>query len=343
MKGEELLSKHLEMVDDEIKRVFEGRVFPRQLYDMMKYHLGWLDEDLKKAEQYRGKRFRPTLCLLVYNALSGVYDKALPAAAAIELIHNFSLIHDDIEDMDEERRHKATVWKLWGVSQAINVGDGMHVLANLAALRLADLGVTSAKIVEVLRILNETIISLCEGQYLDMSFEERLDITIDMYLEMIRRKTAALVEASTWIGATLATEDEEKINSFRNFGRNIGMAFQIIDDILGIWEKAEQTGKPKASDVRNRKKTLPILYALQRAPEKEKKTLMDIYRKCNLAEEDINAVLRILEVSGAYEYSKKTAERYERAALEELSKTGIENEAMDNLKVLAEFLVRRKY
>lgn len=343
MKGEELLNRHLNMVDEEIKKVFESRTYPKQLYDMMKYHLGWLDEDLKKVEQYRGKRFRPTLCLLVYNALSGVYDKALPAAAAIELIHNFSLIHDDIEDMDEERRHKATVWKLWGISQAINVGDGMHVLANLAALRLADLGVTSEKVVEVLKILNETIITLCEGQYLDMNFEDRLDITIEMYLDMIRRKTAALVEASTWIGATLATEDEVKINSFRNFGRSIGLAFQIIDDILGIWEKAEHTGKPKASDVRNRKKTLPVLYSMEKATEEDRKTLKELYSKPKLTEEDVEKVLSILEDSGAHDYSRKMAEKYERAALRELSKTGLENEAMDGIRALAEFLIRRKY
>jgi geranylgeranyl diphosphate synthase type I len=343
MKGEELLNRHLDMVDEEIKKVFESRSHPAQLYDMMKYHLGWLNEDLEKVEQYRGKRFRPTLCLLVYNALSGVYDKALPAAAAIELIHNFSLIHDDIEDMDEERRHKATVWKLWGISQAINVGDGMHVLANLAALRLADLGVTSEKVVESLRILNGTIITLCEGQYLDMSFEDRLDITIDMYLDMIRRKTAALVEASAWIGATLATEDTAKIRCFRNFGRNIGLAFQIIDDILGIWEKSEYTGKPKASDVRNRKKTLPVLYAMERASNTEKKTLKELYSKARLSENDVDEVLKILESSGAYEFSKKIAENYEETALRELSMTEIRNEAMDGIRSLAEFLVKRKY
>lgn len=343
MKGEDLLSEHIDMIDGEIKKVFENRVFPGQLYNMMKYHLGWLDEDLKRVEQYRGKRFRPTLCLLVYNALSGVHDKALPAAAAIELIHNFSLIHDDIEDMDEERRHKSTVWKLFGISQAINVGDGMHVLANLAALRLEELNVTSSKIVEVIRILNETIIALCEGQYLDMSFEDRLDITIDMYLEMIRRKTAALVEAATWIGATLATEDKDKIDSFRKFGRNIGIAFQIIDDIIGIWEKTSRTGKPKASDVRNKKKTLPILYALQEASKEGKKRLMDIYQKDKLTEEDTEAVLNILEETGAHEYSKKMAEKFERDALTELSKTKIENEAMDDIIALTEFLVRRNY
>jgi geranylgeranyl diphosphate synthase type I len=339
--GEAVLSEHLNMIDREIKKNFENRIFPRPLYDMMKYHLGWLDENLKEAHQYRGKRFRPTLCLLTYNALSGVYDKALPAAAAIELIHNFSLIHDDIEDMDEERRHKPTVWKLWGIAQAINVGDGMHVLANLAALRLKELNVTSSKIVEVLEILNRSIIDLCEGQYLDMCFEDKLDITTKMYLEMISRKTASLVEASTLIGATLATEDEKVVEHFRKFGRNIGTAFQIVDDIIGIWEK--KTGKPKASDIRNKKKTLPILYAFEKASKKERRLLVQTFKKEKLSEDDISNVLGVLENVAAYEYSKNIAESYESRGLEELSSTGIENEAMKKLKMLAEFLVKRKY
>ncbi len=339
--GEAVLSEHLNMIDSEIKKNFKSRISPRPLYDMMKYHLGWLDENLKEAQQYRGKRFRPTLCLLTYNALSGVYDKVLPAAAAVELIHNFSLIHDDIEDMDEERRHKPTVWKLWGIAQAINVGDGMHVLANLAALRLKELNVTSSKIVEVLEILNRTIIDLCEGQYLDMSYEDKLDITTKMYLEMISRKTASLVEASTLIGATLATEDEKIVEHFRKFGRNIGIAFQIVDDIIGIWEK--KTGKPKASDIRNKKKTLPMLYAFEKASNKEKRLLVQTFKKEKLCEEDISDVLEILENVSAHEYSKNIAESYETKGLKELSSTGIENEAMEKLKMLAEFLVKRKY
>ncbi len=341
--GEAVLSEHLDMIDSEIRKNFENRIFPRPLYDMMKYHLGWLDENLKEAHQYRGKRFRPTLCLLTYNALSGVYDKALPAAAAIELIHNFSLIHDDIEDMDEERRHKPTVWKLWGIAQAINVGDGMHVLANLAALRLKEMNVTSSKIVGVLEILNRTIIDLCEGQYLDMSFEDKLDITTQMYLKMISRKTASLVEASTLIGAILATENEKIVGHFREFGRNIGIAFQIVDDIIGIWEKSGQIGKPEASDIRNKKKTLPILYAFEKASKKERRRLVQTFKKEKLGEDDISNVLDILENAAAYEYSKNIAECYENQALKELSSTGIENEAMKKLKMLAEFLVKRRY
>jgi len=331
------------MIDAEINRAFNGHDFPKPLYDIMKYHLGWLDEELKHVDQYGGKRFRPTLCLLTYNAIGGVYDKALPAAAAIELIHNFSLIHDDIEDMDTERRHKPTVWKLWGVPHAINVGDGMHVMANLAALRLNELNVTHSKIVDVIGILNRTVMDLCEGQYLDMSFEGRTDVTTDMYLEMISRKTAALIEASTFIGAVLATNNEELAGHFRKFGRKIGIAFQIVDDIIGIWQRTEKTGKPTASDIRNKKKTLPILYAFEKASKKNRKLLTDTYKKDVLSDEDVTNILNVLEDVDAREASQKIASKFEREALEELNRSRVQNEAMDKLKALANFLVNRTY
>ncbi len=341
-RGEEILHEHLEMIDGELRRVFSGHTAPKQLYDMMKYHLGWLDEDLRQAEQYRGKRLRPTLCLLTYNSLSGVYDKALPAAAAVELVHNFSLIHDDIEDKDEERRHKPTVWKLWGIPQAINVGDGMHVLSNLALLRLADLNITSHKIVELTDILNNTVMELCEGQYLDMSYEDKLDITIDAYLDMISRKTASLIEASVHMGATLATNDSKLIGHFRKFGRRIGMAFQIVDDIIGIWGEAEHTGKPTASDIKKKKKTLPVICAMQEAKKTQKKRLVEIY-KGDVGESEVEEVLGILEETGAHGYSEDTASKFEAEALDDLERTGVENEALSKLKDLAKFLVKRTY
>lgn len=343
MNAEDILNEHLPMIDGEIKKIFKNRNYPKHLYDMMQYHLGWLDEKLRKADQYRGKRFRPTICLLTYNSISGVYDKALPAAAAIELIHNFSLIHDDIEDMDEARRHKPTVWKLWGISQAINAGDGMHVMANIAALRLKEINVTDTKIVDVLSVINHTIMDLCEGQYLDMSFEKKLDITTEMYLDMVSRKTAALVEAAALVGAILATENEKIIEHFKKFGRNIGIAFQIVDDIIGIWEKTKDTGKPKASDIKNKKKTLPIIYAFEKSSKTEKKLLVEIYKKEVLDDRNVSNVLKILERVKAHEYSKNMARKFEDVALKELSKTEIKSESMKKLRMLAKFLVKRKY
>ncbi|MEK6976946.1 MAG: polyprenyl synthetase family protein [Candidatus Hydrothermarchaeota archaeon] len=343
MNVEEILNEHLEMIDREIKEVFRGHDFPEPLYAMMKYHLGWLDEDLRETSQYRGKRFRPTICLLTYKALSGVYTKALPAAAAIELIHNFSLIHDDIEDMDEERRHKPTVWKLWGIPQAINVGDGMHVMANLAALQLKDANVTSQKIVEILAILNRTIMRLCEGQYLDMSFEEATDVTVDMYLDMVSRKTGALIEASTLVGASLATEDEGLIGHFRDFGKNIGIAFQIRDDIIGIWGEKGKAGKPIGSDILRKKKTLPVLYAFQKAGRQDRQVLRGIYGKKRPTKGDVGKVLRVLERAGAKKYSQGVAERFEALAFKDLKVIRLRNASMEKLGALANFLVRRSF
>ncbi len=338
MRAEDILKEYAEVVDKEMEKLFENRRY--LLYDMMRYHLGWLDENLRKVEQYRGKRFRPTLCLLVYSSIAGVYDKALPAAVAIELIHNFSLIHDDIEDMDEERRHKPTVWKLFGIPHAINAGDGMHVLANIAALRLRERYVSSDKILDVLEILNNAVMNLCEGQFLDISFQDRDTITMQEYMEMIYKKTASLIEASCKIGAILATDDEEIVNRFSSFGRNIGLAFQIVDDIIGIWGKEEKTGKPVASDIRNKKKSMPIVCVFESDRRDE---IVEIYRKEKLSEEDIEKVLNILNELNILEVCKKEAEKFKKIALEELEKTGIKNESIEKIKTLAEFLIEREY
>ncbi len=341
MIAEEILQEYAGIIDREIERVFQGRN-QGELYDMMRYHLGWLDENLKPVERHRGKRFRPTLCLLAYHSLAGVYDKALPAAAAIELIHNFSLIHDDIEDRDETRRGKPTLWKLFGIEHAINAGDGMHVLANLAALRLEEVNVSPDKVVKVMRILNNTVMELCEGQYLDMSFEKKMEVKLEQYLEMIYKKTAALIEASLWIGSLLATENKEKIEHFKNFGRNIGLAFQIVDDIIGIW--SEKTGKPKASDIRNKKKTLPVIYAMEKADEEKKNRLQEIYSKTDrLSNDEVAEVLEILEETGAKEYAMKLAREYEDKALYELDSLGIENSSIEKIRVLTRFLITRSY
>ncbi|GCC11449.1 (2E,6E)-farnesyl diphosphate synthase [archaeon] len=342
MNAESILEEHIDIIDREIKKVFESRDFPRELYDMMKYHLGWVDENLEPVERYKGKRFRPTMCLLAYHSLAGVYNKALPAAASIELIHNFSLIHDDIEDRDETRRGKPTVWKHFGVEHAINAGDGMHVLANLAALRLQEVDVADAKIIDVLKILSNTVMKLCEGQYLDMGFENKMDVDIDLYLNMVYRKTAALIEASFWIGAMLATDNKVKIRHFRSFGRNIGIAFQIVDDIIGIW--SSKTGKPRASDIRNKKKTLPVIYAISKASREDRAFIQKIYSKKELlSDKEVEKVLALLEKVKAREFSIETARKYEISALQEFDSLGIKNPSLEKIISLSKFLITRSY
>ncbi len=341
MSGFEDFEPYLAAIEAEMKAILttpQKRLSP--FYGMMRYHLGWTDERLRPIEGRRGKRLRPLLCLLTCEATGGRIEWALPVAAAIELMHNFSLVHDDIEDGDEERRGRPTVWKVWGEAQAINVGDGLLALSHLALHRLLERGFDPAKVVAVIKALDEACVSLCQGQYLDMSFESRFKVTLEEYLEMVRLKTAALISCAARTGAILATEDKVLIEGYRRFGENLGMAFQIMDDILGIWGDPKVTGKPAASDIAHRKKTLPILYALeQRMGQRIKR----IYRQEELGENDVRAVLHILDELKARDYAQEMAEGYHKRALAELEAMGIENEAQSKLKWLATFLIERTH
>ena len=175
----------------------------RPLYEQMRYHLG-----LDGGNGTSGKRMRPLLGLLAYQSLTGSHERALPGAAAVELGHNFSLVHDDIEDGDHERRHRAALWTIWGVAQGINTGDAMFALSRLALHRLTDLGFSDARVLALMRLYDETCLTLCEGQFLDLwTSEEDGRQSVQLYFDMIGRKTAALIAGSIQAGAMLATDD----------------------------------------------------------------------------------------------------------------------------------------
>src|SRR4051812_36422966 len=201
------------------------------LYEMVRYHLA-----LDGSGASGGKRMRPLLGLLAYASITGEHQRALPGAAAVELGHNFSLVHDDIEDGDVERRHRATLWTVHGVPQAINTGDTLFSLSRIALHRLTDLGFPDRTVLRLMRLFDETCLALCEGQYIDiaMGASDEL-VSVELYFDMIGRKTAALIAASIEAGAVLATEDEEVIARYRGFGWALGLAFQLNDDLLGIW------------------------------------------------------------------------------------------------------------
>jgi geranylgeranyl diphosphate synthase type I len=234
-------------------------------YGMMHYHMGWVNQAFRTDNASAGKRLRPLLCLLACAEVRGNPAQALPAAAAIEILHNFSLVHDDIEDGDETRRHRPTVWVLWGVPQAINVGDGMFSLAFAAMQRMGMHDVPAGTILRALGIFTETCVALTEGQYLDMSFEQRTDVTVAEYMRMIQGKTAALVGASVAIGALVGGATPGQDAALQRFGQAIGLAFQIQDDVLGIWGDPKVTGKAAGNDVLRKKKSLPLLHALNDA------------------------------------------------------------------------------
>lgn len=338
-----ILEKYRSEIDEEIKKTLNDCYLAkstRGLYEIMAYHLGFSDQgDGLLNGHSSGKKLRPLLCLMTCEATGGNYKRTLPIAATIELIHNFSLIHDDIEDGDEERRNRPTIWKIWGQPQAINVGDGMYSLAYSAILGLGNRN--SSKLGAILEILTRTTRELCEGQYLDLSFENQTDITIDAYFEMIARKSAALIECSSYCGAMMGTDNEQAIGHYRKYGHFLGMGFQIRDDILGIWGDAEIMGKPQASDIRKKKKTLPIIYAYSR-PE-QKPYLEQIYQQSRLNGKDFDRVLEILDDSGAYDYCQKEAERFITKALEEFDQVGFNNPAQSRLRHLTECLIERSF
>jgi geranylgeranyl diphosphate synthase type I len=308
-------------------------------YGIFRYHLGWTDARFAEVKCDTGKRLRPLLCLLSCEATCGDWQRALLVAAAIELAHNFSLIHDDIEDNSDERRGRATVWKVWGLAHGLNVGDGMFVLARLALDRLHERGFGAAKCAAISRVFDEATLALCQGQFLDLSFEARLDVTTDEYLQMIRGKTAALIAAATRLGAMLATDDARLVDTFARFGENIGCAFQITDDILGIWGDPAITGKSAATDILTKKKALPAIIGLQDA--RVGAALRAIYAQAQLSSDDVMRVLALLDAARAREHAQHYADEYRTAALAALQATGIENRAMQHLRELADAMTRR--
>ena len=336
----ESLTSYHDAVRTELEKVLD--CCPSVLCNMLRYHMGWQDEHGHPCGRESGKFIRPTLCLLSCQAVGGDTSRILPAAAAVELIHNFSLIHDDIEDASYERHHRPTVWKLWGQPQAINAGDAMFALAYLALLKLKENGIADEKITGSTQLLSLACLKLCEGQYLDVEYENRFDITIENYLDIAAKKTAALIAAATSLGAYLGSEDSKLVDSFHLFGEELGVAYQICDDILGIWGTEESTGK-SASDISQRKKTLPVVYGLQNSKGDERERLEKLYSQKSIGDEGVPKVMKILDQLGARDYAENLVRQYSQKALTQLEATGLDASRQAPLNEIACFLLEREY
>lgn len=341
MNLEQAFDQYLPLIEAELRRVVEdcpGTLGP--FYRIMGYHLGWYDETLSPVQNKTGKRIRPLLCVLTCRSAGGMAEDAVPAAAAIELIHNFSLVHDDIQDRSPMRRHRKTVWRVWGEPHAINVGDGLFALAFLNLPRLKA-GISGERMRTIYQNCAQACVLLCEGQYMDMSFERRLDVTEDEYMAMIGRKTAALLGCASQVGALVAGEGLELADTYRVFGEYLGLAFQVQDDILGAWGDPIATGKMTADDILQCKKTLPVVYALQRESELGGNRLRDLYEKGSLSEDDVPLVLEELDRFGALAYARRVNNAYCDKALKQLQRTSIEAAKSLVLEELVERLRER--
>lgn len=315
----------------QIRKELENLLPQNSLFDIIRYHLG-LDEE----GRFSGKMVRPVLCLVACKAVGGEIARALPVACAIELVHNFSLIHDDIEDGSAFRRHRPTVWKIWGEAQAINAGDA---LLSLAFLSLSHLQTQPEKSLHIVKILSDTCLKLCQGQFLDIAYEKEKEVSIDDYLKMAEAKTASLFETSLQLGALIGGAKPKVVKHLSLCGQKIGLGFQIQDDCLSLW--GERTGK-FSPDILRKKKIFPVVYTMERGEERIKNELKEIYAKEFLGEEDVVKVLSLLEKSGIEEECKKMADGYYAQALEELSASGLPISAQGELKEIIDFLKRRE-
>ncbi len=332
------LLSHIELeLQKQVSRLDQPHTRP--FHEMLTYHMGWTGEGA--GIEATGKRIRPLMVLLTCLASSkaGVVDEtwksALPAAAAVELVHNFSLVHDDIQDNSPKRRGRDTAWVKWGAPMAINVGDALFVLSNQAIIDLKE-NYPAETVVKAAEILHNTCLELTRGQYMDMSYEERADLKVEDYWPMITGKTAALLSACCHLGAVLGGADEEKEEAYRSFGHYLGLAFQIQDDILGIWGNESVTGKSAASDLVEGKNSLPVLIGLGK-----KGRFAERWAKGPIQPDEVEEVARLLAGEGGYGEAKEVSIQMTDMAINSLREADPQGEAGEALFELTNRLLNR--
>ncbi|MFD9030061.1 polyprenyl synthetase family protein [Streptomyces sp. NPDC059567] len=307
------------------------------------YHFGWIDAQGNPTEGDSGKAVRPALALLSAEAAGVAPEVGVPGAVAVELVHNFSLLHDDLMDGDEQRRHRDTVWKVHGPAQAILVGDALFALANELLLELGTVEAGRAT-----RRLTTASRKLIDGQAQDISYEHRDRVTVEECLEMEGNKTGALLACAVSIGAVLGGADDRTADKLEEYGYHLGLAFQAVDDLLGIWGDPEATGKQTWSDLRQRKKSLPVVAALAAggpASEKLGELLAADAKSTDFdsfSEEEFATRAALIEEAGGREWTSEEARRQHTIAIQALNEVDMPERVRAQLTALADFVVVRK-
>ena len=313
------------------------------ILNIMKYHIGWVDKDGNPINANHGKGLRSSLCMFACESIGGRVDAALPSAAAIEIIHNFSLIHDDIQDGDAERRHRPTVWKIWGKGQALQIGNAMRVLGDLAQSLRTAAEIKPEYLVMCNLALTNAYLEMMEGQYLDLYFQGRWDVRVGDYLDMIARKTGALIRNAMALGAIVGGGDVNTVEAMTRCGRYLGYAFQIRDDYLGVWGDERITGKPIGSDILRKKSSLPIVHAIQESVSADRKQISDIYSKELVDSNDIDAIMAVLDKTKSRAYVQGLVEEYAFYAARSLNELDLVPGSTTELDELVWFLTNREY
>lgn len=312
--------KAFDVLEKDMRALLAGE---SDLFRKASYNFGFVDRNLQPGNDSSGKMFRPLLLLSFTSAYAGNYERAIPVASAIQIFHNFSLVHDDIEDNDPLRRGRATAWALWGVPEGLNIGDFIFNLSFKSALRTETPFLKRS--LEMLVLSYEKVV---EGQQADIGFEKRKlgKVIEEEYLKMISGKSASLISVSCALGAYLAEKSEDVIQGAAEFGMNLGLAYQIYDDYMGLWGQEIKTGKKTASDIYKKKKSFPVIVGYRQCQEIERSLLEEMYAQDKISERQALEIIGILEETGTKEQTIKFFNQYRERALSDLKKLELDGQ-----------------
>jgi len=334
MQSPQALNRVMELVEPEL--VNSVKKLSNELLPVIEYHFGWKTIKGIEAPEDTGKRLRPSLAVLSAEAVGRDMEVAIPGAVAVELIHNFSLIHDDIIDGDKERRHRPSAWTAFSIEDALIAGDALHTLAFQVLLEEN----TPERVQAARRLLDATT-TMISGQAADMTFDDLPTISFEECLKMEAAKTGALLGYSSSVGAILSGADENTCNALEVFGYELGLAYQAVDDVLGIWGDPKITGKPAGNDLREKKKSMPVSIVLS-ANNSDSEKLLEIFSTTeDLDEEEIVKASALIENAGGREATLEEADKHLKRAIEFLNNADIRRETFCELEEIAHFVVNR--
>ncbi len=320
-------------VEQELRAIFEGR--EGFLYNLLRYHLGWVDREGRPQDGGTPLHLQGAVALAACEALDADFRAALPAAAGVELVHHFTLVHGEVQAGRAEDADRPSIWWVWGPAQAINAGDGLHALGRTAMMRMVGNGTSPERVLRAVRSLDTACLRLCEGQYMDLEFQDQMIVTNTAYLEMVNRKAGALTGCAAESGALAAGAPDDQCDALQRLGVNLGAAWQIARDIGQLW--GEQGDGVTPSNIISKKKSLPLIHALEHGSIAARRELGAIYMKRVLEPEDANKLVSILNETGSRPVAEQRARQLLEEGLAAASGADISSDGMALLRELGEW------
>ena len=325
-------------VEEELRGIFEGR--EGLLYKLLRYHLGWIDQHGETLDGVTALHFQGAVALATCEAVGADFRRALPAAAGVELVHHFTLVHGEVQAGRAEDAERPSIWWVWGPAQAINAGDGLHALGRTAMMRMARNGTPADRVLRAVRSLDTACLGLCEGQYMDLEFQDQMMVTNAAYMEMVNRKAGALTGCAAESGALAAGVSDKHCDVMQRLGVSLGSAWQIARDTGELW--GERGDGVTASNIIAKKKSLAVIHAMEHGSVAERRELGAIYMKRVLEPEDANRLVEILERAGSRAVAEAKARELVEDGLGALSEADVSQEGLTLFRELGEWALEGK-